>query len=53
MDAAAFVPSEDEDSLEVSKINPDAEYSKTPITKEAKQRMMDHTFIKKNGISLN
>ena len=36
MDAAAFVPSEDEDSLEVSKINPDAEYSKTPITKEAK-----------------
>lgn len=36
MDAAAFVPSEDEDSLEVSKINPDAEYSKTHITKEAK-----------------
>jgi len=36
MEAAAFVPSSDEDGLEVSSINPDADYSKTPVTKEAK-----------------
>jgi bifunctional DNase/RNase len=42
MEAAAFVPSDEDESIEISSVNPDAENSSKPMTKEAKLAVLQN-----------
>jgi len=42
MEAAAFVPSDEDESIEVSSVNPDSEKINKPITKEAKLAVLQN-----------
>ncbi len=42
MEAAAFVPSDEDESIEISSVNTDVENSKKPMTKEAKLAVLQN-----------
>ena len=42
MEAAAFVPSDEDESIEISSVNPESEKSTKPITKEAKLAVLQN-----------
>jgi bifunctional DNase/RNase len=42
MEAAAFVPSDEDESIEISSVNPDAENSSKPMTREAKLAVLQN-----------
>jgi len=42
MEAASFVPSDEDESIEISSVNPESEKSNKPITKEAKLAVLQN-----------